>query len=249
MIQISNLTKNFGRNTVLEQINLTVEKGQVYSLLGKNGAGKTTLINLLLDLLKPDSGTVQVFGKESSQLKPVDKLMMGIVGEELALIEEFSGYEYLIFIGKIYQIPTATLKKRIADLFQYFFEDGKDLRKRISKYSTGMKKKLAFCAAILHTPDLLILDEPFSGLDPLVASQMVLFLKKYHNLERTIFISSHDLSYVEKVSTHIGVLDQTRLVYNATLQEFTNDGTRELDAALLKILKPNEGELEKIDWL
>ncbi|MBU3927733.1 MAG: ATP-binding cassette domain-containing protein [Bacteroidetes bacterium] len=80
MIQISNLTKNFGRNTVLEQINLTVEKGQVYSLLGKNGAGKTTLINLMLDLLKPDSGTVQLFGKESSQLKPSDKLKMGIGG-------------------------------------------------------------------------------------------------------------------------------------------------------------------------
>ena len=249
MIQISNLTKNFGRNTVLEQINLTVEKGQVYSLLGKNGAGKTTLINLMLDLLKPDSGTVQLLGKESSQLNPSDKLKMGIVGEDMALIEEFTGFEYLTFIGKIYQIPTAPLKKRIADLFQYFFEDEKDLRKLISKYSTGMKKKLAFCAAILHTPDLLILDEPFSGLDPLVASQMVLFLKKYHNQNRTIFISSHDLSYVEKVSTHIGVLDQTRLVYNATLQEFTSDGARELDAALLKILKPNENELEKIDWL
>ncbi|MDP2724044.1 MAG: ABC transporter ATP-binding protein [Bacteroidales bacterium] len=249
MIQITHLTKNYGRNTVLEHIDLHVEKGQVYSLLGKNGAGKTTLINLMIDLLKPDSGTVQIMGVESSRLTPPDKRRIGLVGEDLELIEEISGVEYLTFIGKIYQIPSATLKKRIADLFQYFFEDEKDLKKSVSKYSTGMKKKLAFCASVLHTPELLILDEPFSGLDPLVANQMVLFIKKYHNSQRTIFISSHDLSYVEKVSTHIGVLDETRLVYNTSLQEFTQNGKNELDAALLKILKPNESELDKIDWL
>ena len=249
MIQISHLTKKYGSNVILNDISLTVGKGHVYSLLGKNGVGKTTLINLMLDLLKPDGGTIELLGKGCDRLSPADKKRMGVVGEDLALIEEFTGKEYLIFVGKIYKIPSDILNKRIEDLFQYFFENENDLSKTISKYSTGMKKKIAFCASVLHTPELLILDEPFSGLDPLVANQMVLFLKKYKNAERAIFISSHDLSYVEKVSTHIGVLDDTKLVYNASLQDFTDNGEEELDEALLRLIKPNKNELDKIDWL
>lgn len=249
MIKINNLTKTYGNNTVLENINLVVKKGQVYSLLGKNGAGKTTLINLILNMLIPDEGSIEVMDKPNTQLSTLDKKRLGIVGDDLALIEEFTGYEYLMFVGKIYKIPTDVLKKRLTDLFQYFFENEDDIRKPMAKYSTGMKKKIAFCSAILNTPDLLILDEPFSGLDPLVANQMVQFLKKYQSSERAIFISSHDLSYVEKVSTHIGVLNETKLVYNAPIQDFTENGKNELDDALLKIIKPNTSELDKMDWI
>lgn len=141
------------------------------------------------------------------------------------------------------------MKKRINDLFTYFFEDDSDLKKNIAKYSTGMKKKIAFCASVIHTPDILILDEPFSGLDPLVANQMIHFIKKYQSPDRIIFISSHDLSYVERISTHIGVLDNHSLVYNDTIDSFTENGTNKLDSALLRIIKPNESVIEKIDWL
>lgn len=112
-----------------------------------------------------------------------------------------------------------------------------------------MKKKIAFCAAVLYLPDILILDEPFSGLDPLVANQLVMFLNKYKSPERTFFISSHDLTYVEKISTHIGVLNEAKLVFTSTIQDFTANGENKLDASLLKILKPNLSDLEKIDWI
>lgn len=112
-----------------------------------------------------------------------------------------------------------------------------------------MKKKIAFCAAVLHTPELLILDEPFSGLDPLVANQMIQFLKKYQREDRLIFISSHDLSYVEKVASHIGVLHESNIVYHDTLENFTQQGIKALDAALLTILKPNTANLSSIDWV
>lgn len=249
MIDISHLSKNYGSNTVLIDINLKVEPGEVYSLLGKNGTGKTTLINLMINLIKPSEGDIHIFGKNVNQFVVVDKKRIGIVAEDLMLMEELSGYNFLLFIGKIYKIPLSTLKKRIADLFMFFFENEDDLKKSIAKYSTGMKKKIAFCAAVLHTPELLILDEPFSGLDPLVANQMVHFLKHYQNNQRTVFISSHDLSYVEKVSTHIGVLNDSKLVYNASLKSFTDNGTNELDEALLSIIKPNVSKLEKIDWI
>jgi ABC-2 type transport system ATP-binding protein len=249
MIVINDLTKKYAKKTVIEKLNLTIENGQVYCLLGKNGAGKTTLINLILDLLVVDEGTIQLLGKAHNQLDKETKKRIGVVNENLALLEEISGEEYLYFVGKIYQIPTETLKKRITDLFNYFFEDDSDLKKSIAKYSTGMKKKIAFCASVIHTPDILILDEPFSGLDPLVANQMIHFINKYQSPDRIIFISSHDLSYVEKVSSHIGVLDNHRLVFNSTINSFTENGANELDAALLGIIKPNESVIEKIDWL
>jgi len=249
MIQITDLTKSYGGNVVIEKLDLTIKNGQVYCLLGKNGAGKTTLINIILDLIEKNGGKIQIFGIDHLQLDKPNKMRIGVVNENLALIEEINGYEFLMFVGKIYKIPSEILKKRINDLFDYFFEDKSDLKKNIAKYSTGMKKKMAFCASVIHTPEILILDEPFSGLDPLVANQMIMFIKKYQRLDRLIFISSHDLSYVEKVSTHIGVLDNHKLVFNSTLENFTENGANELDSALLKILKPNETEIEKIDWV
>jgi ABC-2 type transport system ATP-binding protein len=223
MIKIDDLSKIYRKNIVLDKLNLQLDAGQVYCLLGKNGAGKTTLINSILDLVEPDGGNILIFGNRHNLLDKATKKRIGAVIEKLALIEEINGYEFLSLIGKIYEIQKDVLRKRIDDLFKYFFENELDLKKNISKYSTGMKKKIAFCAAVLHTPDLLILDEPFSGLDPLVANQMVMFLKKYQSTNRLIFISSHDLTYVEKVSTHIGVLDNAQLVFNSTLQDFTEN--------------------------
>ena len=249
MIKTVNLVKSYNDTPVLENINLKVGYGQVYALLGKNGAGKTTLINLILDLLQPDSGKAKVLDKDSHALTKSDKLKIGAVTEDLALIEELNGYDFLFFIGKIYEMPKAMLKKRIDDLFGFFFENPKDLKKRISKYSSGMKKKLAFCAAVIHTPQVLILDEPFSGLDPLVAHQMIDFLKKYQRDDRAIFVSSHDLAYVEKIATHIGVLDGGRLQFDSTMEDFTHNGQNQLDDALLKILKPSDSKVENLDWI
>lgn len=249
MIKIQHLSKSFGKHKVLDDISLKIEQGSVYALLGKNGAGKTTLINIIIDLVQPDSGTVSINNQPHNSLNRLDKANIGLVGEDLALIEEFTGYEFLSFIGKIYKIPHDILEKRLHDLFDYFFEDDADFKKSISNYSTGMKKKIAFCAAVLHTPDILILDEPFSGLDPLVASQMITFLKMYKKKDRTIFISSHDLNYVEKIATHIGVLDNALLQFDATLENFTHNGQNALDSALLKILNPNETDVKTMDWL
>ena len=249
MIEIRHLSKSFGKHKVLDDISMEIEQGSIYALLGKNGAGKTTLINILVDLVQADSGTVSINGLPHNSLSRADKANIGLVGEDLALIEEFSGYEFLSFIGKIYKISHNILEKRLHDLFDYFFDDAADLKKGISTYSTGMKKKIAFCAAVLHTPDILILDEPFSGLDPLVANQMITFLKMYKKKDRTIFISSHDLNYVEKIATHIGVLDNAHLQFDATLENFTHNGQNALDNALLKILNPNEKDIKTMDWL
>lgn len=249
MIEAIKLSKSYNDTPVLDNITLRVGYGQVYALLGKNGAGKTTLINLMLDLLLPDSGKTQIMGKESQALTREDKQKIGAVPEDMALIEELNGYDFLYFVGRIYSMPKATLQKRIDDLFGFFFENPKDLKKRISNYSSGMKKKLAFCAAVIHTPQVLILDEPFSGLDLLVAHQMIDFLKKYQRVDRAVFVSSHDLAYVEKIATHIGVLDDGSMKFDSTMTDFTQNGQNQLDAALMEIIKPKESKLDNFDWL
>ena len=190
-----------------------------------------------------------MLGKNHNDLSTNDKSKIGVVHENLALIEEINGLDYLKFVGKIYNLPQETLTKRINDLIGYFFEDDSTIKNSMGKFSTGMKKKIAFCAAVIHTPSVLILDEPFSGLDPLVANQMVQFLQKYKREDRTIFISSHDLTYIEKIATHIGVLDNKELLFNSSIKDFTENGENHLDAALLSILKPNDSQLDNLDWI
>jgi ABC-2 type transport system ATP-binding protein len=249
MIHIENLSKSFGKKQLFQNIHLDLKQGQTHALLGKNGAGKTSLIHLILDLIQADKGSVKILGKVNTELDEKDKAKWGVVGEDLALMEELNGKDYLKFIAQIYRIPSTIYQQRINDLCNYFFEDSAELNKAIATYSTGMKKKIAFCAAVLHAPDILILDEPFSGLDPMVANQMLAFLSKYQNEDRLIFVSSHDLTYVEKIASHITVIDQGTIRFSSTLQDFTENGEKSLDAALVSLLKPNNNELSKMEWL
>ncbi|MGE5679833.1 MAG: ABC transporter ATP-binding protein [Bacillota bacterium] len=248
-ILVEALKKSYGKKIVFEALYLNITGGSCYSLLGKNGAGKTTLINCMLDVIPADSGKILIngFNYQSDGLKI--KSITGSVFENNPLIEEFTGENYLKFVGMLYNVPSDELMHRIQTITEYFFPDSKDLRRSIQDYSTGMKKKLGVCAAVLHRPDILVLDEPFSGLDPVAAQMLIKFLNSYLNENRIIFLSSHDLAYVEKVSTHIGVLDEGALVYDGTLENFTMNGVNLLDQALLKLLKSDENNLRNIDWI
>ena len=187
--------------------------------------------------------------KAHNSLQKKDKEKIGVVNEALPVIDELNGMEYLSFLGSMYKIPKIQLKSRIESIFNFFFDDKTDLKKNILHYSSGMKSKIAFCAAVIHTPDILILDEPFSGLDPISANQMVSFLQQYKKEHRLILISSHNLHYVEKIATHIGILDKEKLVINSTIGDFTNSGVNTLDTALLEILKTKNIETNNLDWI
>jgi len=248
-ICLENLNKAYSGEEVLTNLSLNVEEGQNFCLLGKNGAGKTTLINSIIDLIKPDSGSVSIGGKSMANQAKSIKAQLGIMSEDNPLIEQLSGYAYLRFVGALYGVPNSELEQRIESLTNFFFEDQDVLRKKIAGFSTGMKKKIALIGAVMHKPSLLILDEPFSGLDPIAAKTLIDFLRNYQNGKRVIFLSSHDLSYVEKVATHIGVLNAGSIVYQNSLSEFTANGKEEIDDALLKLLQPSSASFDDVSWL
>lgn len=249
-IQINGLTKTYGKKHVLQDINLNLEKGQCYCLLGKNGVGKSTFLNCILDLVEPDSGDISIFGL-NYHANPLEvKQNLGVLSEDNPLIEEFTGLEYLNFVAKLYKLSPQEAEERITSLTNYFFSDKASLNKNIAGYSTGMKKKIGVAAAILHKPSLLILDEPFTGLDPIAAQLLVQLIRNYSTPNRVVLISSHDLNYVEKIATHIGVLNDAQLMYNGSVQEFTMNGENLIDQALFQLLSPHYQTTESnIDWM
>jgi ABC-2 type transport system ATP-binding protein len=249
-IEIKGLSKAFGKNKVFHDLDLTIETGQCYCLLGKNGAGKSTFLNCILDLIKPEAGSIRLYGKDYITNSLELKASLGALCEDNPLIEEFTGLEYLKFIAKLYKLPAAEADERIKSLTNYFFSNPESLNKNIAGYSTGMKKKVGIAAAILHKPQVLILDEPFTGLDPIAAQLLVKLIRSYSTSNRVVFISSHDLNYVERVATHIGVLNNGQLLYNGSLQEFTMNGENVIDQALFQLLLPqHETDGANIDWI
>jgi ABC-type multidrug transport system ATPase subunit len=247
-INFKNISKAFDKKIVLDDINLELEPGNIYCILGKNGAGKTTLMNLLLQLNAQDKGTLVYDGEPQDELPKTLKMRIGAMSEDNPLIEELTAIQYFNLHGKLYGIPKADLKQRVKDLTTYFFDDPSDLKKRLSAFSTGMKKKVGLMASVLHTPDLLVLDEPFSGLDPVAARMTIDFIKTYQNGQRTIFISSHDLAYVAKAVSHLAVLDNSKIIFAGSLEAFTNEGKNEIDSALLEVLESDAKSLDGIEW-
>ena len=248
-ISINSISKSYKDQKVLDQIHLNIDSGTNFCLLGKNGAGKTTLINCMLDLVRFDEGNITFNGKSMENNSTEIKMSMGVMSEDNPLVDQLTGYGYLRFVGALYKVTGNELEERIESLTKFFFGDMEVLKKRISSYSTGMKKKVGVIAAVLHKPDLLLLDEPFSGLDPVAAKVLIEFINNYQNGERVVFLSSHDLAYVEKVATRIGVLNDKKIVYENSLAEFTANGKEELDDALIRLLQPENTDLSELSWI
>jgi ABC-type multidrug transport system ATPase subunit len=249
-IEVENLSKAFNDQAVLSDINIELKNGEICCLLGKNGAGKTTLINIIINLIAPDSGSVFYDSKPYTHLPVNIKRRIGILSETNPVIEELTAGQFLRMSGRLYKLDSDTTEKRMNDLLPWFFDKPeKIIGKRLSKFSTGMTKKIGLIAAVLHTPDLLILDEPFSGLDPLVARQCVDFINLYKNEQRTVFLASHDLSYVEQVATKVVVLDKQQFVFKGPLSDFTANGSDQIDGVLLELLQPEGQKNLKPEWL
>ncbi len=237
-LTIKQLCKSYGNSIALKNVDMVCQSGWTYCLLGRNGAGKSTLINILANLIGATSGEVY-FDKMSY---PGDeneiKKQIGLSSQYEQLIADLNARDYLHWVGLLYGLRKNDISEQIINLLSFFFDNGENLAAPCGGYSSGMKKKLAFCAAVIHKPALLLLDEPFANLDPVAASKLCRFLNAYRNQQRLIFVSSHDLLYVDKIATHIGVIDNSALVYSDTINSFKDGGTKTLDQELFKYLQP-----------
>jgi len=235
---ISELSKSYNSNNALNKISLSCDLGWVYCLLGRNGAGKSTLINIIANLINPTSGSVSFNDLNYIKNEVELKKQTGLLSQYDQLVGDLNAQDYLQWVGLLYGLNKTEVKKQTSNLLSFFFDNDEDLSGPCAGYSAGMKKKLTFCAAVIHKPNLLLLDEPFANLDPVAANKLCDFLIAYKNDSRLLFVSSHDLLYVDKIATHIGIINNASLVYNNSMSSFKNDGTRTLDQELLKYLQP-----------
>lgn len=217
ILEVKNLKKSYNNKRVLDIDSLTIEERSIYGLIGKNGAGKSTLMKIVLGLVKKDEGMIKVFGEELSAKNQKDlNKNLGALIENPSFYDHLTGYENLEIISKLKGIKKEEILKtlNIVGLNNV----GK---KKAKEYSLGMKQRLGIAMALIGSPKLLILDEPINGLDPQGIEEMRnLFKNIVKNTSTSILISSHILDEIEKISTHIGILKEGKLIYNGSLEEY-----------------------------
>lgn len=214
VIETKNLTKDYGNQIGVDSVNIKVEKGSIYGLLGRNGAGKTTLMCMLMNLYYPTSGKILLFGEDYQENPDIYK-RIGCIIETPGFYENLTGEENLRYFARL----GGNYKKEEVDNALKIMGLDKEPGKVFGKYSLGMKQRLGIAAAIMHNPDLLILDEPVNGLDPVGINEVRKYLKKLCTEKgTTILISSHILSEIEKLVDTIGVIHQGKLIEEISME-------------------------------
>jgi ABC-2 type transport system ATP-binding protein len=217
-VTTTGLTRRFGEFTAVQDVNLNVAPGQFFGFLGPNGAGKSTTIKMLTGLLAPTAGNIQILGLDAAT-NPIEvKRQIGVVPEGLALFGRLTAAEYLRFVGRMYGLDAATTATRTSELLD-FMSLANETKKLITDFSHGMQKKLALAAAVIHGPKVLFLDEPFEGVDAIASGTLKSMLQGMIARGATIFLTSHVLEIVERLCTHIAIIDRGHLIANGSLEE------------------------------
>ena len=248
VITVSNLTKFYGDFKALDSVSLAVEKGWVYGYLGPNGAGKTTTIRTMLGLLKPDQGEVQITGINPTK-DPVQALQsLGYAPELPTLQTFFTGEQLLDFMGKIFGLATQARKERIKQLLDLVgLKEWGD--KRIGNYSKGMVQRLSIALALINDPVVLIMDEPTIGMDPEATAHFRNLFTTLSKQGKTVFISSHLLDEVQRICTHVGMINKGRMVFDGRIAQVLETFTQQwvIEAELEEVTKTMVSSLKKLD--
>lgn len=227
-ISTTRLTKRFGDFTAVDDLDLDVRQGEVFGFLGPNGAGKSTTIRCLLDLNRPTSGTATVLGLDSRAGSVEIHRRVGFLPGDMALYDKLTGREVIDYFANLRRRhdPQAVDPSTIDQLADRF---DADLSKKCSEYSSGNRQKVGLIQAFMHHPDLVVLDEPSTGLDPLVQQSLHELIQETAAAGRTVFLSSHTLSEVERVAERVGIIRHGRLVEVARIEELKAKAIRRLD--------------------
>lgn len=251
-VVVRDLVRVFGQKMAVNHLNLTVKRGEFFGFLGPNGAGKSTTIKMMVGLLRPTSGSVWVGGIDVWAHPLQARSLMGVLPEFLNIYERLSGREFLVFAGHMYGVPEADIQRRSEELLRVLMLTD-DADKLIVDYSVGMRKKIALAAAILHRPQVIFLDEPFEGIDPISSRVIRDILHDLTQRGTTIFFSSHIMEVVERLCSRVGIINQGVLVAEGTLQELRERASGdEKDATLEDIFLNVVGarnENHNLSWL
>ena len=232
MLAIRNLTKTYGEKKAVDDLSLHIAPGEICGFIGHNGAGKTTTLRAVAGILRFDGGDIEVDGI-SVRKDPLEcKRRMAYIPDNPDLYEYMSGMKYLNFVADVFGVDAARRRERI-ERYAGVFELTDDLAQPISAYSHGMKQKLAVIAAWLHEPRLILMDEPFVGLDPKAAHELKGMMRTFCDAGGAIFFSTHVLEVAEKLCDKVAIIRQGRLVRSGTMEEVRGDAS--LEAVFLEL--------------
>ena len=226
MLRIEHLTKKYGEKKAVDDLSLHIEKGEIYGFIGHNGAGKTTTIKSVVGILDFDEGEICIDGKSVKKDSLECKRVIAYIPDNPDLYEFMTGLQYLNFISDIFGVEEKERKERI-EKYSTAFEIKEDLASPISSYSHGMKQKLAIISALVHDPKLIIMDEPFVGLDPIASHLLKDIMREKCNEGGAIFFSTHVLEVAEKLCDKIAIIKGGKLINSGTMEEVKGDSSLE----------------------
>ncbi|MGC9093850.1 MAG: ABC transporter ATP-binding protein [Bacteroidota bacterium] len=258
-IEIKRLRKTYKRNVVaLWDLDLKVPAGCIFGFVGPNGAGKSTTINILAGIIPKDSGEVFILGRKINEDDYEYKRNVGFILEEPHFIEKLTAKEYLEFVASMYKMAKGEAQKRVNELLE-FFELQEKGSNWIETYSSGMKKKVSLAAAIIHRPQLLILDEPLEGIDPVSAKVIKDILRDMVQRGASVFISSQNLDTVEKLCDEVAIINRGRLLFQCKTEEIrkkikdelSQETYQSLEEIFLDVVSQDGGQRDKkrLSWL
>jgi len=240
VLELKELTKNYGDFKAVDNVNLSIKKGEIFSFLGVNGAGKTTTIKMIVGLLKASSGKVLIDGIDVAKNPLEAKSITGYIPDRPQIYEGLSAYEFLDFIASLYKINNP--KDQILELLEKY-QLTEDRNELIETFSHGMKQRLAMCSALLPKPRLLVVDEPMVGLDPHGAKLLKESFKQYAKEGMSIFLSTHSLGVAEELSDRISLINKGKIIAVGNLEELrkkageenSNDNSSSLEQVFLQL--------------
>src|SRR5579885_455836 len=244
-ILVRDLRKSYGSVAAVNGVDLEVPRGSFFGFLGPNGAGKSTTIRILTGLIPADSGTVEILGLRLPEDEIEIKKRIGLVPDESLLFDRLTGAEFLEFVGRMYGLDRPTAVERAGGLLD-LLELAND-RKIIGEYSKGMRKRVAMAAALIHNPELFLMDEPFEGVDAVGARLMKDILIDQVRRGATVFLTSHVLEVVERLCDRIAIINHGTIVTCGSIEELRSGG-ESLEDAFVRVVGA-ERQLERLDWL
>ncbi|MDC0526547.1 ABC transporter ATP-binding protein [Euryarchaeota archaeon] len=236
MIKVEGLTKYYGSKPAAKDISFEVKNGEVFGILGTNGAGKSTTIKMMCGLLKPTRGIIQIGGINLQRMPLKAKSMMGYLPENPLIYDKLTGAETLELIGNLRKLSSGMIEQRI----EYYAKSlglGEQIYHEVGTYSKGMRQKLAIAMTLIHDPEMVLLDEPASGLDPRYTKLLKDWIKNLSANGRTVLLSTHIIEMAETLCDRIAIIDQGRLKAIGTINEIQNStGVNNLEDAFIRII-------------